>query len=68
MENIVISGNLNGFTIWNDKFGRIEFHISFYATVYIHRTSDSLWQIELSGFIIDMLMCSLLQCKTGVIV
>lgn len=38
------------------------------ATVYVHITSDSLWQIELSGFIIDKLMCSLLQCKTGVVV
>ena len=38
------------------------------ATVYIHRTSYSLWQIELSGLTIHMLMCYFLQCKTRVIV
>lgn len=63
MENIVISGNLNGYTIWNDMFGMIclegfNFIYLSVATVYIHRTSDSLWQIELSGLTIHMLMCS----------
>ena len=54
---------------WMDlPFGMIRFEgLNFIylsvATVYNHRTSDSLWQIELLGFSIDMLMCSFCNVK-----